>query len=218
MEKKGRERGYLMLEATFCYVVCMIVIVLLLSVGFFLYQLVLVQVVTSEVAQEVAQNYKLRYVEDSSEVTEQDVITVGKYRYTLFQSSFDEEKQASVEKYAISRLGKTSLSIADSSPTVTIETVKDDIGRRHYTVTVSQPYTFLFGNILEMIGLKGSMELSGTACVQGTDMLNYINTIKLYRYLADGPIFDDMTGTKLVDTVINAMNSAWTAAKELLGN
>lgn len=217
MEKKGRESGYLMLEATFCYAICMIVIVLLLSVGFFLYQLVLVQVVTNEVAQEVAQNYKLRYVEDSGEVTEQDVITVGKYRYTLFRSSFDEAKQAAVETYAVSRLGKTSLSIAGSSPTVTIETVKDDIGRRHYTVTVSQPYTFLLGNILELIGLKGSMELSGTAYVQGTDMLNYINTVKLWRYLADMPLLDDIKGTKAVDSIIKAINSVWTMANELLG-
>lgn len=213
---KRDERGYMILEATFCYAVCMIVIVLLLSVGFFLYQMVLVQVVTNEVAQEVAQNYKLRNVADSDSVTECDVITVGKYRYTIFRSSFDQAKQQTVEQYATSRLGKTSLSIGWGDPVVTIETEKDDLGRRHYQVTVSQTYTFLLGNVLELVGLNGSMELSSTAYVQGTDMLSYINSVKFWRYLADYPLLNNISVTEVADKLIKAVNSVYQMAGALL--
>lgn len=206
MNRQSKEGGYLVLEATFCYAICMVVIILLLSAGFFLYQLVMVNVVANEVANEVAQNYKLRYVADSSEVTQEDVVSVGKYRYLLFETSFDDAKKATVQSYATSRLAKTSLAIIDSSPTVEIETVKDDIGRRHYEVTVSQNYTFLFGNILSWIGISGNT-ISATAYVQGTDMLNYINTVKVSRYLTD--FLSDIGVFDAADSIISAINSMY---------
>lgn len=216
MDRHTEENGYLILESTFCYAICMLVIILLLSAGFYLYQLAMVNVVTNEVANEVAQNYKLRYVADSADVTQEDVVTVGKYRYLLFESSFKNAKRATVQRYTTSRLAKTSLAMGDSAPKVTIETVKDDIGRRHYRVTVSQKYTFLFGKILNWIGIEGKSTISASSNVQGTDILNFVNTVKVARYLADGPVMDDLSGLELVDSAIEAVNAGYKLAKAFL--
>lgn len=215
-KEKTSENGYMILEATFCYSICMVVIVLLLSAGFYLYQLVLVDVVTNEVATEVAQNYKLRNVSDSSNITKEDVISVGFYRYLLFEKSFTQAKKATVQKYANSRLSKTSLEQGRKAPVVEIERMGDDIGRRHYRVTVSQDYTFLFGKILPWIGDNGLGTITCSTNVQGTDMLNMINSVKVMKYIAKGPVISGTSGWELGNSVISMINSGYKMIKALL--
>lgn len=203
---KKNEDGVVILEATFCVLLCMIIMVLFLSLAFWLYHVVMVTVVTNEVASEVAQNYKLIEVQDDGEVKRGDIISVGKYRYSVFRNKFEEANEETASKYAVKRLGLTSMSPNEGRPEVLIETVVDDIGKRHYEVTVTQEYTFLLGGALELIGLEETQTISRTAYVQSTDVLSYVNAVKTDVFLADMLTGNTKAGGA-VDSIISAVNS-----------
>lgn len=205
-EQKKAEGGFVILEATFCILVSMVVLILLLSISFWLYQLVMVSVVSNEVSSEVAQNYKLINVQDNGDVTAEDIAGVGKYRYSIFKKSFDKENEETAKKYASGRLTQTSLSQSAGTPSVEIETVLDDVGKRHYEVTVTQNYTFLLGNILELIGLNGTQTIQRKSYVQSTDMLSYVNAVKTEAYIADLCTGNTSAG-KAANSIISAVNS-----------
>lgn len=206
MKSKDEKNGFVILEATFCLIICMIVLIVLMSVAFWLYQQVLVTVVTNEVASEVAQNYKLISVQDNGDVTEEDIAGVGLYRYTISKKKFDTENENTATKYMTGRIAQTTLSEIKNAPTVDIETVIDDIGRRHHVVKVSQKYTFLLGNILNVLGLDGTQTIERTAYVQSTDVLNYVNTVKTEKYIVDLATGNTKVG-RAADSIISAVNS-----------
>lgn len=208
MDKEGRksEEGVIILEATFCLLVSLLVVFLLMSAAFWLYQQVMVGVVCNEVASEVAQNYKLLELDDNNSVSLEDVTGVGKYRYSIFKKSFEQKNEKKAADYTRGRLAKTSLAQSAQAPEVKITTSIDDIGRRHYEVTVTQRYTFLLGRLLEFIGQKETQTISRTAYVQSTDMLSYVNTVKTQKYLADKLTGNTKTG-KAVNSIISAVNS-----------
>ena len=205
-DRKKSEGGFIILEATFCIVISMVVMILLMSVSFWLYQQVMVSVVANEISSEVAQNYKLINVQDNADVTAADIAEVGKYRYSISKKSFDQENEKKATRHASGRLSQTSLAQADNRPSVKIETVIDDVGRRHYEVTVSQRYTFLFGNILEWIGLNGKQTIERTSYVPSTDILSYVNSVKTESYIAELCTGNTTVG-KTADSIISAVNA-----------
>ncbi len=179
------ERGFIMIEATYCIMVAIFVMVFLLGLGFYLYQNTVVTIVANEIAEEVSQTYKLRDVEDSSDLTAEDIEGIGKYRYLFFSSSFNEASETKLFTAADVRLSQTSLADSAQDLNVEVETVVDDIGRRHYVVTVSQTYSYLFGGLLEFVGLEDAQLIERTVYVESSDVLSYINTVKLTNYIID---------------------------------
>ena len=75
------ERGAVLLESTYCILISIIVLMFMVSFGFFLYQNTVVTIVANEAAEEVSQTYKLRNVADSSSISSSDISGIGKYRY-----------------------------------------------------------------------------------------------------------------------------------------
>lgn len=200
------ERGTVMLESTYCILVSIIVLMFMLSFGFFLYQNAVVTVVTNEVAEEVSQTYKLRNVADSSSITSSDISGIGKYRYLFFADDFNSKNEAKLNNLANVRLSKTSLAKEEGNITVDVETVVDDIGRRHYEVTVTQKYSFLLGDLLSVIGQSDVETLSRTVYVESSDVLNYVNTVKTTKYgLNELKDHSDLLG--LVDSAISLLHS-----------
>ena len=204
--KSSNERGAVMLESTYCILLVIIVFMFMMSFGFFLYQKAMVGIVTNEVAEEVAQTYKLKNVTDNSTLTSNDISGVGKYRYILNVSSLESTNEAKAYSFVDMRLSKTSLAKEDGGMTVNIETVVDDIGRRHYEITVKQRYSFLLGDLLNFIGQSGTQELQATVYVESIDVLNYINTVKATKY-GINKIKDNVAALKLIDSVISLLHS-----------
>lgn len=209
MRKRNKENGTIMLEATFCILVCIVVIMLLLSTGFFLYQKVMISVVANEVAENVTQTYKLLSAEDSSDISLEDVENVCIYRYYFFSSIYRKSNEKKGRAYANIRLSKTSLAQDDGTiPVVTIEQVHDDIGRFHYEITVKQHYTFLWGELLEWIGIPGSQEMTATAYAEGVDIFHYVNTVKTYKYFSNKALQTSLgkvlnSGVKVIKSIYN---------------
>jgi len=201
------ERGTVMLESTYCILACIIVILFLMSFGFFLYQQTVVSITANEVAAEVAQTYKLKQVEDSASVTADDIVEVGKYRYLLFKGSFNRANERKAKNLAEVRLSLSSLAKEESGVTVDVKMIPDDIGRRHFQVTVSQKYSFLLGGVLSLIGQEDAQKIEATAYVESFDVLNYMNTIKAARYGLDKMTDLDDTGILgLMDKAIQLAN------------
>lgn len=181
MEKRN-ERGAVMLESTYCILISIIVLMFFMSFGFFLYQKTLVTVVANEVAQEISQTYKYRNVRDDSAISKADIEGVGMYRYLFFEDSFISSNENKAKNLANIRLSKTSLAKDEGNLTVEVDTVIDDIGRRHYEVTVKQRYSFLLGDLLSFIGQKDVQVLEKTAYVESSDVMNYFNIVKAVQY------------------------------------
>ena len=175
--------GTIMIESTYCVIATIIVLIGIMGFGFILYQRVMFNVACNQVAEEVVQTYKLKNVLYNKDVSQQDVVDVGKYRYWLgqIQSSSETKLNTLVNE----RLAKTSFALDDGSASVSIKAKIDDIGRRHYIVTISKPYKFLFGNFFNGKTFKAlhiDNTMSATVYIEGTDMLSYSNTIAITQY------------------------------------
>lgn len=211
------ESGVIILESTFCVLICMVVLFLLLSAGFYFYQVVMVQVVANETAENIAATYKYADLKDSADLTADDIADIGLYRY-WFSNGTDLEAacETTGASYANGRLSKTSLALSNGSPTVTVETVTDDIGRMHYKVTVTQTYTFLLGDILNLIGLEGTQQLTATAYVQGVDISHYINSVKTWKSVTD-TVVGLSGGAGAVNSILSAVSSVVKLLEDLIG-
>ena len=207
-ESRDRQKGSIMLESTYCILATIIVLIFFLSFGFFLYQKTMVKIVANEVAEEITQTYKLRYVTDSSDIESSDISGIGKYRYLFFTDSFNEKNEIKVENFANARLTKTSLAKKEATLYAEVETVVDDIGRRHYVVTIRQKYSFLFGDLLSVIGQERVQELESVSYVESADVLNYINTVKMTKYGID-KVKDNESFLGVVDSAISLLKSVF---------
>ncbi len=204
--KIKNESGAIVLEATYCILISIIVLMLMMSYGFFLYQKTMVTIVANEVAEEIAQTYKLKNVSDSSMLTSSDISGIGKYRYFFFESRFQSKNEAKAYSFVDMRLSKTALAEKKGNLRIDIETIIDDIGRRHYKVTIKQKYEFLMGKMLNIIGQEDVQELEATAYVESVDVLNYINTVKFTKY-GINKMKDNVKMLKVVDSVISLLHS-----------
>lgn len=202
------EHGVVILEATYCIVLAIFVLMFLLSFGFFLYQNTMVSIVANEIASEISQTYKLRDVSDSSSVTSANIGGIGRYRYLLHESDFNAKNELKARNLAGTRLQQTTMAEENGTLQVDIKTVVDDIGRRHYEVTVRQKYTFLLGGLLEVIGQHEIQTVEATAYVESSDVLSYVNTVKLTQYGMKKMKELDPTGVaNLMDNAISLLHS-----------
>lgn len=99
----------------------------------------MVSIVTNEIAENIARNYKLRDREYDSDVTISDIDDIGRYRYWFNTKCFEKNHEEQATKYAIKRLSATSLAQApqgDNGVTVKIKTVNNDLGRMHYLLYI----------------------------------------------------------------------------------
>lgn len=200
------ENGTVMIEAVFGILASLFVVFFLLSLSFLLYQRTLVTVVANEVAEEVSKTYKLRQVETSADITKDDLGSIGKYRYLFFSTSYETSNSMKAYTLANAHLTQASLAQEDGRLDVQVETVSDDIGRRHYEVTISQKYSYLLGGILEMCGLKDAKMLTAVAYAEGNDVLHYVNSVKFAQF-GIGQIKENFKTISFVDTCLSFIES-----------
>ena len=210
---KGRsEDGQIMLEAVFCILATIFVLAFVFALGFVFYQHTLVAIVANEVAEEVSQTYKLENVSDSTNISAYDVRAsdgskgIGKYRYYFFASVYRDKATDLANDLMQQHLGYTSLADDVGDMIVEIEVVKDDVGRRHYAVTVRQKYQFMLGGILKLFGLWEEKEISATAYVMGVDVLHHVNAVKNGEYMID-ELAEDVTVVKSFNSLIKFANN-----------
>jgi hypothetical protein len=174
----------MIIEATFCMIATMVVLIMVMCFGFVVYQHAMMGIVCNQAAEEIAVTYKLKDVPDSSSVTLNDVTEVGKHRYWFFRiGEFKSANESKLSVYAQSRLTLTSLAIDNGGYDVSVDRVADDLGRTHYEVKVTNEYTYLFENIFNTFGQEPPTVLSATSYVADNDILSYYNTVNTTKYV-----------------------------------
>lgn len=206
--KQRDEQGSVILESTYCIFISIIVLMFLMSFGFFLYQKSIVTITTNEMAEKISCTYKLREVSDNSNVTSADISGIGKYRYLFFKENFNSKNENKAFTILDARLSKTSLAKKEGNLDVNVETVVDDIGRRHYEITVSQRYAFLLGDLLSFIGQADVQLIEEKAYVASVDVLNYVNTVKLTKY-GINKVSENVAFLEMIDSAISLLNSVF---------
>ena len=160
----------------------------------------------NEVAEETVMTYKLRNVSDNDSVSSTDVAGIGKYRYLLFGGNFKRKNEDKAKTLTNTRLTRSELAKDRGGLSVTVTPVVDDIGRRHYEVTVRNKYSFLLGELLNVIGQEEQQVVEATVYVESYDVLNYVNTVKFTKYGID-KITDEVGALKLIDTAIGILSN-----------
>lgn len=207
--KPESERGAVMVESTYCILLALFVLFFMLSFGFRLYQETVVGIVANEVAEEVVLNYKILGITDSSQVTKGKVEGVSYFRYLFGGKKYVTGNESKGESIAKTRLTKSDLNKDKGGLDVKIKPVNDGLGRRHYEVTVQKKYSFLLGDLLKIIGLKGTDVVSVTVYVESVDVLGYANTVKTTQYLINKVAQKSVvlkyveTAIKLIESIVN---------------
>lgn len=202
------ERGAIIIEGVFGVVVSIIIMAFLLSFGFYLYQQTMVRIVANEIAEEVVVTYKFKDVNKSSDIKLDNLKNLGRYRYWLWASKYDTANEKKGSTLANLRLSQTTLADAQSTPTVKINKIGDDVGRLHYEVTLTQSYEFMMGDLLSWIGLKDTEKISATVYVEAVDVSHYVNTIKLANY-GLGKLSGADPLVSMVNSVVKLMKSVY---------
>jgi len=179
------EDGTIMIESTYCMLATLIVLIFIMGLGFIYYQKVMFAIACDQVAEEVVQTYKLKEVTHNVEVTQEDIGNdkLGYYRY--FWGTIQDASKDHLETLANERLAQTSFALDGGKATVDIEPSLDDIGRRHYKVTITKPYKYLFSNFFNgtiFSALHIDDTMSCTVYVEGTDISHVTNMVELTLY------------------------------------
>lgn len=194
---KRNESGMILLEAVFCMIIVVIVMLMILGLGFAVYQHAVVEIVANETAEEVSKTYKLRNSPSSSDVNDFDVTTPSMYRYVFSEKKYTSKAISRAKQFAEERIGLTNLAEKKNDMNISVEVIRDSVGRRHYQITVSQKYGFLAGKLLQSIGLWEEKTISCTAYSAGVDVSHHVNAINNYKYIVN----EFKEHSKFVDTV-----------------
>ena len=209
MKTLKNEKGTIMIEATFAMICCMIVLMIVMGMGFLVYQRSLMIIVANQVSEEVSATYKLLDCSDAAEVTKTDVTGVKLYRNIFFCGTYKNANKTKAETLASTRLTQSSMAYDDGGFKVTLDRIGDDIGRYHYKITVTNNYTYLFGGVLSYWGIDGLNTLSATTYSVGTDVSGYYGSVTMTSYLLNKatkefPILGiDSTVVGIINTVLN---------------
>lgn len=205
-EKNKNEQGAIMLEAVYCILIVIIVFMFLLSFGFYLYQKTVVGIVANDIAEEISRSYKFRNITDDSSIDVTDISGIGKYRYFIFSNSFKSNNETKAYNLANTRLSKNSFAKRNGGLSVKLDTVVDDIGRRHYVVTLKQKYNFLFEDMLTTLGIADINTIEATAYAESVDVLHYVNMVRTTKY-GIGKVKDNSSVLGLIDKAIKLLHT-----------
>ena len=106
---KRNESGMILLEAVFCMIIVIIVMLMILGLGFAVYQHAVVEIVANETAEEVSKTYKLRNSPSSSDINDIDVTTPSMYRYVFSEKKYTSKAVSRAKQFAEERIGLTNL-------------------------------------------------------------------------------------------------------------
>lgn len=213
-DRKKSQKGTIVLESVFAIIVSLIVLMFLISFGFYLYQKSLVSIVANEVAESVAVTYKYKELSDMSSVSKADISGVGLYRYLFHSGALKSKAKEKAQTKAEAHLSATSLAQGKGNLVVTVERETESFGRAHYKVEVSQQYGFLMGKLLSAVGIDEDKPLKAVAYSESVDVLSYTNSVKFTKYIAkkskDFPIMG------ATNSLIEMVNSIFSAAKAIM--
>lgn len=204
----GKEKGEVMIESLYCMFAVIVVFFMMFAFGFFIYQHVIFEIVTNEVAEEIIQVYKFKDAKNDYDIDSKDIEGIKHFRYVFGSGSYNRSAEKRIKAIAVDRLKATSFAVGDDL-SVKVDCETDGIGRRHYIVTLSQTYSYFLGGLLKYIGQDAKSEIVASTCIESMDISHYINTVRFGGYLCDkvSDIADTVGLSSIWDSAVKALNT-----------
>lgn len=207
-DRKGAERGEIMVESTIIVTLTLMILVWLLALGFLHYQRYVATVVTNDAAVKIAATYNnptsdiiMGYV-TSEELWERDLYrnfgdkdTVG----SLYQTN-----QKRTEAYVKYMLDRTNFMGVVKDVDVKMTLVHDSLGRRHIEVVTRCAFNTPFAGLLDYFGMGEVATYESTASADCSDMAEYIVSVDYGTMWKQG-VFLNKIG--LISSVLDMLNA-----------
>ncbi len=190
-EMLRNQSGEVMLEASIVLVSVLILLFALLSLTFLFYQESMMTAVASEIASEIAENYRdansrigIFALDDGQEEVNAEKNSSGMFRMNFGKRKHEDAHKARAEKYAKARIALATLGIVSDKPEVFCDFSNSGIGRGFVKVTVKQNSTFFLSGVLDMIGITkdGKSPFGATAYAECVDMMGYSSMVNFTAY------------------------------------
>lgn len=195
-------KGEIMLESLIVYSVTIMLLFFVLAIFSVLFQRWNIQTIANESAARFAQTYRFTDKEISSGyITKEQLLEVEDYRYLIGKDDLENAVRRQIEEYASDRLSKTTFTQNVSEPEIEVAVEKDNISRRHITVTIKGEYSVPLGDILSYFGFDSTIKYETKAYADCVDIIDYVNTANF---------IDNQLETNILDAeIIDAINSVF---------
>ena len=181
---RRKESGEIMLESSIVLVCVLILLLALLSISFMFYQQAMLTTVASEVAADIAKNYKYTNIPmGNDQITLDSFDGVEMCRMSFGRSDVEHAQIERAESYVADRINLTSLGLNSQNPEVECEIVHSGIGRAYVNVTITQETDFFLSGILKWMGIYDGFAFSASASAECLDIISYTSMINFANHL-----------------------------------
>lgn len=184
-QSKVREQsGEIMLEAAIVFVPVLVLLLALLSMGFWFYQMSMMTNVASDIATEVARNIKYDKLDSHGDtITLEDIESAKMFRSTFGLGRLKNAQKDRAQARADWRIPLTSLGFGPQEPEVELELKSSGIGRTHVKVSIRQNTDFFLSGVLKYAGIVDDHPIFvGTAYAECVDLTEYTSMVNFLRY------------------------------------
>lgn len=178
------QNGEVMIESAIVLVIILVLLMSLLSIAFLFYQQAMMNSVATEIAADVAKNYKFADVDMGVSTLNSTNIEQS----TMFRTSFGKNKLSTIkeekaEEYANWRVNFSTLGDDPDDLDVDCEIFSGGIGRTYVEVKVSQKTDFFLSGVLEYAGIIQDGGLfSAVAYAECNDLIGYTSMVNFVQY------------------------------------
>ncbi len=187
LKKQAKDQcGEIMLESSFILVAVIVLLMVLLSLSFLFYQQTLMTTIATEIAADVAKNYK--FSAGGLEIGEDDIVLDDVKSVKMFRSTFGSNKVLEghtqrAKTYLTDRVGLSSLGLNSDNAELLCTAEKTGLGRVYIKVTVSQKTDFFLSGILEYSGIWDDGKVfAASAYAECLDLTAYTSVVNFNRY------------------------------------
>lgn len=181
---KDVQSGEVMLEAAIILVPVIVLLMSLLSLSFLYYQEAMMNTVATELATDVAKNYKFTTISPTKNtISKNDYAGTKMFRMNFAKNSMETAHKSRVKDYGVWRVALTSLGIDSEDLEIKCDIDGTGIGRAVVKVKVSQKTTFFLSGVLDLVGVtEESTVFSSTAYAECNDLIAYTSMINFTEY------------------------------------
>lgn len=181
--KLKKQNGEVMLEASIILVFIIILLLGLLSISFMFYQQSLMNTIATEIASDVAKNYKFTSLKMGDDHTLDDYNGTKMFRMSFGKNNVENAQEDRAEEYVDWRLPLASLGLDPEEVEVDCEIISSGIGRAYVKVTLSQKTDFFLSGILELMEITDENTMFGsTAYAECNDLMGYTSMVSFTQY------------------------------------
>lgn len=208
MRKKQQDNGEIMLESVIIITITIMLLIAMIAVGFVFYQKSMITAIATELASDIANNYK--YCEQDltdRTITENKMKKLKKYRTSFSFNKIKKNSKKKAEDYLPERVKLGNLGMGSSEAKIDSYNVKvDNIGRMHVEVTVSLESDVIFGGVLRYFHIIDDTPVfTATGRAECIDVTAYASHVRFVEYV-EGKLNDGAAGN-IMDGIVKTINS-----------